>query len=347
MLTATLMVNSLADLRWVCGFPQRPEWLSQNLPQDTFVNRDDFECGLWEAGVSGPSADDMHPKSMFTPVANPFNNPDHHGSYVHCTTIAWDRFVSHRLRDSIKLQFQQRERILTASEMQTMSDSQRISGNYAKEILHTLILRRSMVSLIPFENGTPIIDIPVMRTTTTRLKFANDGSKNLYTFLVDNYHEMQKSFSPSPQQTSAKRHRFSPRWRYIRLVSLSPLLAYASFADNYSTTKLFGEDAAADDGNPHRIMVKTLLSRFHEEFPDEGLDYYKQSIAGMTDDDLTLAIEFSSPKLGWIKNRLQKLVMVGKEKVILWVYWPLSQWLVREVSTVTSQKKSWRGLIKY
>lgn len=342
MLTATPMVNSLADLRWVCRFLERPEWLSQNLPQDTFVDRDDLECGLWEAGVSGSSADGTHPKSMFTPVANPFNNPEYHGSYVHCTTIAWDRFVSHHLGSSIKLQFQQRERILTAGEIQNMSNSQRISGSYAKEILRTLILRRSMVSRIPFENGTPIIDIPVMRTTTTRLKFANDGSKSLYTFLVDNYHEMRKSSSPASQQTSTGGHRFSPRWRYIRLVSLSPLLAYASFADDYSTTKLF-EEKVVDNGNPHRMMVKTLLSKFHGEFPDEGLDYYKQTIADMTDDDLTLAMEFSSPKLGWIKNRLQQLVMVGKKKVILWVYWPLSQWLVREVSTNTSQKKTWSG----
>lgn len=106
------------------------------------------------------------------------------------------------------------------------------------------MLRHSMVSRIPFQTRKPIIDIPVMRVVTTRLEFEDDGSKGLYTFLINNYTAMRGSFGrPSIEAdspcTPVSVQKFSPHWRYIRLVSLSPLLAYASFAKEFSFPELF------------------------------------------------------------------------------------------------------------
>jgi len=47
---------------------------------------------------------------------------------------------------------------------------------------------------------------------------------------------------------------------------------------------------------------------------------------------MVLVMEFCCPKLGRIKDQLYELVTLGGEKVILLVYWPLTQWLAQEVS---------------
>lgn len=106
------------------------------------------------------------------------------------------------------------------------------------------MLCRSMVSRIPFQTGKPIIDIPVMRVVTTRLEFEDDGLKGLYTFLINNYTAMRGSFGrlsieADSLHTPVSVQKFSPCWCYIRLVSLSPLLTYASFAKEFSFPELF------------------------------------------------------------------------------------------------------------
>ena len=112
-----------------------------------------------------------------------------------------------------------------------------------------------MVSIVPFRVGNPIIDIPVMRTVTTQLQFANDGSKNLYTLLINEYSKMQAAFVMQAHEgwlAPIPGHKFGPHWRYIRLVSFSPLLAYASFAEEFSTENLFSSDQAYH-GHPHHL----------------------------------------------------------------------------------------------
>lgn len=329
ILSATPLVNSLTDLRWVCRFLERPVWYSRNLPPGTFVNK--FE---YSEGTHNPNGnvDGLHFESIFLDTADPFRLHDEYGSYVHCTTMAWDKFIAHRLNQSSEIQSRQKERRLTEREQERLKSSQQVAGRHAEEIMRTLMLRRSMVSRIPFETGEPIVNIPVMNVVTTRLGFAGDGSKDLYSFLIDNYSALRSNFS-GPTRVDTPGHKFSPRWRYIRLVSLSPLLASASFNTSFSVPDLF-EPAKIDKGMPFREKVKGLLTRFNKRFPEWGGEFYRSPISEMSDSALVNAMEFGSPKLGQIRNRLREIVTEKKEKVILWVYWPLSQWFVQVVRTL-------------
>ena len=42
-------------------------------------------------------------------------------------------------------------------------------------------------------------------------------------------------------------------------------------------------------------------------------------------------MEYGAPKLAWLRRYLKRVVGQGKQRVILWVYWPLSQWYIQEV----------------
>lgn len=85
-----------------------------------------------------------------------------------------------------------------------------------------------------------------------------------------------------------------------------------------------------------------LLHAFHAEMPNKGTDYFQTEIDNMTNDKLACAMEFGSPKLGLLRDWLDTLVG-GQKKVILWTYWPLSQWLVREVRTILIPSESESG----
>jgi len=74
MLTATPLVSNLSDLRWVCRFLQRSEWLSENLPPNTFAHKDDVELGLRQANPGEASEDGNGPKAIFTSIADPFRD---------------------------------------------------------------------------------------------------------------------------------------------------------------------------------------------------------------------------------------------------------------------------------
>jgi hypothetical protein len=58
-------------------------------------------------------------------------------------------------------------------------------------------------------------------------------------------------------------------------------------------------------------------------------------VKGVTYDQLEAALRFEASKFAWLKHYLRN-TLTGKEngeKVTLWVYWPLTQWLVEQVST--------------
>lgn len=88
MLTATPLVNSLSDLRWVCRVLRRPEWYSDNLSPNTFGNRHGAELGLWEPRCGGLSENGNEQGMVFTPTADPFKHYDEYDSFIHCTTRA-------------------------------------------------------------------------------------------------------------------------------------------------------------------------------------------------------------------------------------------------------------------
>jgi hypothetical protein len=91
-----------------------------------------------------------------------------------------------------------------------------------------------MDSRVPFWVGNPIVDIPVISTTDTAwLQFADDRFKKLYSMIINNYSKMRAAFGIQVSEgllAPTSGHKFGPCWRYIHLISFSPLLAYPSFA---------------------------------------------------------------------------------------------------------------------
>jgi hypothetical protein len=97
---------------------------------------------MWQQVAGQASEDGNEQKAIFTSVADPFRDYEEHGSYVHCTTKAWDRYISNDLNNAAKLQLLQYDRALSEYDLDHLSDSWQRVGDYEKEILRTLILRR-------------------------------------------------------------------------------------------------------------------------------------------------------------------------------------------------------------
>lgn len=322
MLSATPLVNSPNDLRWVCRFLEQKEWLSENVPPNTFADWYDLEDKSWQP-VNGRTPVAGSYDTEFTNYVNIFQEHADYDSYVHCTTQAWDTYIHQLYYVAFKSQWEGKRTPLTPDQEESMKANVMLGGNHLKSIMSSLMLRRSMFSRIPFKTGKPIVDIPVMNVKTTRLKFANDGSAALYKYLLNNYGTVPgKSSIPAG-------NRFSPQWRYTRLVSLSPLLAYASFASGFSE-ELFG---TKDTSQVERSKIHELLQRLGDITQSiEGFDTLpKLRARHERNKDSLNAMEYCSPKLVYVRSRLQTLVEQRKLKVVLWTHWPLSQWLVQQV----------------
>jgi hypothetical protein len=105
---------------------------------------------MWQPVAGLASEDGNEQKAIFTHVADPFRNYDEHRSYIYYITKAWDRYISSDLNNRAKLQLLQRNRTLGEDDLDRLSDSRQIVGDYGKEILCTLILRHLMISRVPF-----------------------------------------------------------------------------------------------------------------------------------------------------------------------------------------------------
>jgi len=83
-------------------------------------------------------------------------------------------------------------------------------------------------------------------------------------------------------------------------------------------------------------MLRTVISEFVKAFPKKTDRIPPPEKAkGMTYDQIEAASRFGASKLAWIKHYLRNTLTAkdNGEKVILWVYWPLTQWLVEPVNT--------------
>ena len=295
----------------------------------------------WVPDITNSLADaniletDKH--SDFTPIAKPYDRGKAHDSLVHCTTRAWDRYVRPIYEKAQKLSRREcgRGPALTDRERQSLSSFQQQMGKQAYAVLGSLMLRRTMVSRIPFNNPRPIIDIPPMHMETVRIRYPSDSESALFHRKLINtaYGELRNKIAgETPQLEKGRPHVFGPRWRFIRLVSLSPLLATASMKSEM-TSKMLWE--TKDDGfRPNVDLIKELLLWFREVWPSVGLDSIpldENNIKSMRKAQIQAALLFGAPKLGWLRRYLNEVVIRKREKVILWVFWPLSQWLVEQV----------------
>jgi len=83
-------------------------------------------------------------------------------------------------------------------------------------------------------------------------------------------------------------------------------------------------------------MLRTVIYEFPKAFPGKTDRIpLPEKVKGRTYDQIEAALRFGAPKLAWLKYYLRNTLTAkdNGEKVILWVYWPLTQWLVEQVST--------------
>ena len=235
----------------------------------------------------------------------------------------------------MKMKARRGPRALLPEEQNELNALNRELGEIIMEILKTLMLRRSMISRIPFRTGPPIINIPPMEIKTTRLTFADDNTRALYRTMVDKYKQLKSVFQDCddgidlediPEANwGVKALKFGPRWRYIRLISLSPMLGPASFQSSFRGATLWT--------TPSKELLCTMARLFLEWLPRQFRNnpYLPKStryLRELTDTEWLNVLEWGAPKLGHLRDQLRNLVEEQEKKVILWVYWPLSQWLV-------------------
>jgi len=176
---ATPLVNGIEDLHWILRCLESSSWLTLRLLLDAFdytLNIDDD----WIAdgrNVPGTARD-----VGFTPVADPFTKGPEFGSLVHCTTMASDAYMLRIIGEVGKL----RKATQTSDILIRWHRYEETIGKRAVAVLCTLMLRRTMVSHIPFKIPKPIINIPPMHVTTKLVTFTKfSGAAQLYITLVD------------------------------------------------------------------------------------------------------------------------------------------------------------------
>jgi hypothetical protein len=83
-------------------------------------------------------------------------------------------------------------------------------------------------------------------------------------------------------------------------------------------------------------MLRTVIYEFAKTVPEKtGRIPPPEKVKGMTYDQIEAALQLVAPKLAWLKQYLRNTFMAkdNAEKVIQSVNWPLTQWLVKQVST--------------
>jgi len=336
MLTATPLVNGIEDLRWILRFLESSSWLTLQLPPDAFdytLNIDDD----WI--VDGSNVPGTERCAGFTPVADQYKKGPEFGSLVHCTTMAWDAYMLPIIGEVGKL----RKAAQTSDILIRRHRYKETIGKPALAVLCAVMLGRTMVSHIPFKNPKPIINIPPMDVTTELVTFTkSSGAGQFYIHFVDgSYKGLRETITgvASAQATTmGKTKPFGPQWRFIGLISIAHILGPASMDAEISSSKRLWTlpPRVADTGRPNLIMLRTVISEFAKAFTGKADRIpLPEKVKGMTYDQIEAALWFVAPKLAWLKHYLRNTLTAkdNGEKVILWVYWPLTQWLVEQVST--------------
>jgi len=210
-------------------------------------------------------------------------------------------------------------------------------------VVCTLMVWQTMVSHIPFKNAKPIINIPPMHVTTKLVTFTkSSGAGQFYIKLVaGSYQGLRERITEvaSAQATTMDKTKpFGPCWRFIWLISIALIPGPASMDPEISLSKWLWKflSGVADMGRPNLIMLMTVISELAKAFP-EKTDRIPppEKVQGMAYDQILAALRLGAPKLAWLKQYLRNTLMAkdNAEKVIMWVYWPLTQWLVEQVST--------------
>jgi hypothetical protein len=209
--------------------------LTLQLPPDTF----DYTLNIDDNWIAdGSNVPGTEHGVRFTPVADPYKKGPEFGSLVHCTTMAWDAYMLPIIGEVGKL----RKAAQTSDILTRRHRYEETIGKRAFAVLCTLMLRRTMVSHIPFKNPKPIINIPPMHVTTELVTFTkSSGAGQFYINLVDGSYkglrERITGVASAQATTMGKTKPFGPRWRFIRLISIALILGPASMDPEISSSK--------------------------------------------------------------------------------------------------------------
>jgi len=235
MLTATPLVNGIKELRWILRFLESSSWLTLQLTPHTLDYTINIEND-WV--VDGSNVPGMECGAGFMPVADLYKKGPEFGSLVHSTTMAWDSYMLPIIGEVGKL----RKAAHTSDILIRQHHSEETIGKRAFTVSCTLMLRRTMVSHIPFMNAKHIINIPPMHVTTKPLTFTkSSGAGQFYFNLVDSSCKglrEQITRVASVQATRMGKTKLSgPRWRCTRLNSVALILGPASMDLEVSSSK--------------------------------------------------------------------------------------------------------------
>jgi hypothetical protein len=337
MLTATPLVNQMTDLRWVLRFLERPSWVEKELPRDCFRDSNLLDWEEFEDSANEPTLGSAQ-GAVWSPTMNPYEDAPEE-SMVQCSLKAWDHFVaphivSYQRLCALEARQQGQGNQLESSDLEEKRALQTKIGRRAFVALKRIMLRRSMVSRIPFVKGPRIINIPAMKVRTVGVKFAKDRSADLYRTFVDDYREQQKEIGEILHTNWNNDHmrRHDPHWRFIRLVSLSLLLVIPSMQPQYKGKDLW-VGMSEDPSVPYRKRLEHILARFGRRYVgyNKYSPYHDKDIEAMSTKRLASALEWGSPKLGKLRTLLQQTCRNEGSKAIVWVYFPLAQWFVTNV----------------
>jgi hypothetical protein len=354
MLTATPLTTSLTDLRWPIRFLERKTWLELNLPPHTFDLKSRVKSmgteweppsdseGNEEEQLSGSDSN-----STWTILADPFNRGPACNSLVHCTTRAWDYYIAPNINRFMQIMAQESRAVQkehdgqpskqpTEEEKKRGQRSQEKAGRYAFAILRMLILRRSATSRIPFQRGPHILQLPPMITKTVSVKFSQrDRSLEIYKQLIEDFTTLRTDLRDSEGKDATNNLRYKPEWRFIRLISLSPLLALPSMDETWKTSELY-EKTSQQSCEVDYERLNSIVQQFITHYAGYGTEYLPKPddrgnyiIAGRRK-AAARALQWGAPKLGHLRVMLRELHDT-KDKAVLWCAWPLTQWLVVQV----------------
>ena len=205
------------------------------------------------------------------------------------------------------------------------------------------MLRQTMVSHIPFKNPKPIINMPSINVTTKHVTFTkSSGAGQFYIILVDGSYtglkERITGVASTQATTMGKTKPIGPHWLLIHHISVACCLGPASLDPEVSSSKPAWSvpSGVADTRRPNLIMLRMVISEFAKSFPEKTDRIpLPETIRGITYDQIEAALRCRARSLAWLNNYLGNTLTAKNngEKVTLWVYWPLTQWLVKQVST--------------
>jgi len=218
-------------------------------------------------------------------------------------------------------------------------------GNWACAVLCTQMQWQTPVSHIPFSHPKPIIDISPIHVTTKLMTFTKStGARPVYINLVDSsrmgFRVRNIGFDYTQATMTGKTKPFGHHWRVIHLISVVLIVSLArmdpkiSFFDMNMDIPFWG----CTHGQTEPVHAEDSYSCACKGFPRE--DGPNTSAWDSQGDDIQSVrgcIAVGAPKLASLRQYLQNPVTVKEngEQVMLWVCWPLTQWLVKQVSIST------------